>query len=455
MLAFLVAALFAPIPTWAQAPGTPTASPPAAIPTPPPPPQPPAVPPTVPPLPPPAPAPPPAPPPPAEPPQRQMQAHLDDTSQGWMEIYGFVMTDMGYDFGRMDPAWTDVMRPSKLPSSADAFGADGVFFSGVRQTRTGIKAGLPTSLGELRTTFEWELFGVGADQGQTTFRLRHAYGELGRFGAGQYWSPFMDADVFPNSIEYWGPNGMAFYRNVQVRWMPIQGDTRVTFAAERPGATGDAGPAQERVDLMTIVGRYPVPDLSGELRWAGSRGYVKLSGVLRYITWDDLTNDAVDLSGQQVAWGGSVSSTVKLWGKNNLKLQATYGHGIGNYINDSPPDIGAQNNPGNAVRPLLGRALPVLGFMAFVDLYWTERWTSSVGYSMLNVDNTDAQTATALHRGQYALANLLFNPTKHSMVGGEVQWGRRDNFSDGWSYDAFKIQVSFRYNYSLKIGGKP
>jgi hypothetical protein len=40
------------------------------------------------------------------------------------------------------------------------------------------------------------------------------------------------------------------------------------------------------------------------------------------------------------------------------------------------------------------------------------------------------------------------------MVGAELQWGRRDNFSDGWSYGAFKIQVSFRYNYSLKLGGK-
>jgi len=26
--------------------------------------------------------------------------------------------------------------------------------------------------------------------------------------------------VFPNSIEYWGPNGMVFFRNVQFRWMP-------------------------------------------------------------------------------------------------------------------------------------------------------------------------------------------------------------------------------------------
>src|SRR5688572_1937933 len=109
MLALLVAALFAPAPIWAQAPGAPSAAPPPAIPSPPPPPLPPVVPPTVPP---PLPAPSPAPMPPAEPPQAQMQARLDDTSQGWVEIYGFVMTDMGYDFGRMDPAWADVMRPS-------------------------------------------------------------------------------------------------------------------------------------------------------------------------------------------------------------------------------------------------------------------------------------------------------------------------------------------------------
>ena len=31
---------------------------------------------------------------------------------------------------------------------------------------------------------------------------------------------------------------LVFFRNVQVRWMPIQGDTRLTFALERPGATG-------------------------------------------------------------------------------------------------------------------------------------------------------------------------------------------------------------------------
>ena len=34
----------------------------------------------------------------------------------------------------------------------------------------------------------------------------------------------MDPDVFPNSVEYWGPTGMVFYRNVQVRFYAIKKD---------------------------------------------------------------------------------------------------------------------------------------------------------------------------------------------------------------------------------------
>ena len=193
------------------------------------------------------------------------------------DIYGFAMMDTGYQSGQNDPNWFDVVRPTKLPSFDDEFGEDGRWFAGVRQSRFGAKAYFPTDLGELRTTFEFELFGTGVDQGQTTFRLRHAYGELGQFGAGQYWSPFMDIDVFPNTIEYWGPTGMVFFRNVQVRWMPIQGDSRLTIAVERPGASADAGSIADRIELQGVRGRFPVPDISAEYRYGGnSWGYVEV-----------------------------------------------------------------------------------------------------------------------------------------------------------------------------------
>ena len=69
-----------------------------------------------------------------------------------------------------------------------------------------MKSTTPTKYGELKTIFEFELFGTGAQAGQTIFRLRHAYGEMGHFGAGQNWSVFVDLDVFPNTNEYWAPN---------------------------------------------------------------------------------------------------------------------------------------------------------------------------------------------------------------------------------------------------------
>jgi hypothetical protein len=398
----------------------------------------------------------PAPPPSGEPPLAAAAATAapalpEAPSSLSMEIYGFAMTDVGYDFGRIDPAWFDVMRPTKLPASADALGRNGAVFAGVRQTRFGVKSALPTPLGEMKTIFEWDLFGVGVDAGQTTLRLRHAYGEIGPFGAGQTWSPFMDIDVFPRSIEYWGPNGMAFFRNVQVRWMPLKGDTRITFALERPGVTADGAPYAERIELMDVVPRFPLPDFSGEFRLAGSAGYIKVSGLVRYINWDDLGADAFNLGGNAFGWGASVSGNIKLWQKNVLKLQLVGGRGIANYMNDAGADVGAKNNPGNVVTPITGQALPLVGAVAFADFYWSPLCSSSVGYSIVNMWNSDAESPSAFHRGHYALANLLFYPTSQSMAGVEVQYGRRVNAFDDFTFDAFKVQLSFRYDFSVTL----
>ena len=138
------------------------------------------------------------------------------------------MLDIGHDFKQIHPNWFDTLRVTKLPSFENEFGEDHSTFAGVRQSRLGVRSSTPTALGELKTIFEFELFGTGVDAGQTTFRLRHAWGELGAFGAGQTWSPFMDPDVFPNSLEYWGPTGIPFFRNVQLRWTPIQTATPAT-----------------------------------------------------------------------------------------------------------------------------------------------------------------------------------------------------------------------------------
>jgi len=365
-----------------------------------------------------------------------------------LDIYGFAMLDSGYDFRTNDPNWYDVVRPTKLPSFRGEFAPDGKVYAGVRQTRFGVKSSTPTKFGDLKTTFEFELFGTGVDAGQTTFRLRHAYGELGQFGAGQTWSPFMDIDVFPNSIEYWGPTGMVFFRNVQVRWMPLKGDSRITIALERPGASADQGIYQDRIELQGVRAHFTLPDLSWQARLGRKWGYVQAAGIFRKISWNDTDNVEPNLSGSALGWGLNFSSNLYFNKKNTGKFQIVYGEGIQNYMNDAPVDIGIKNNFGNPAKPILGVPLPLLGIVAFLDHTWSERFSSSIGYSMLDIQNSDAQLSSDFHQGHYALANLLYYPVKKVMIGSEFQFGRRVNFSDGFNVNDYRMQFSFRYDWS-------
>jgi len=382
-----------------------------------------------------------------------------DGEKNWFQVYGFAMTDIGYNFDQIDPAWFDVVRPTKLPTMENDpyYGTKGNAYFSARQTRFGVKSSTQTGLGELFTQFEWEFFGVGVDAGQTTIRLRHAYGELGQFGAGQYWSPFMDIDVFPNTVEYWGPNGMAFFRNVQFRYMPIKGDTRLTFALERPGASADAGMYSNRIEIQNIKARFPVPDLSAEYRSAHDWGYVELAGIVRYMKWEDLYDeDEVDFSDDAIGWGLNLSSNIKLGKDNLVRLSVLYGAGVQNYMNDAPVDVAIDTSEKNGV------AIPLLGVVAFLEHNWSDKFATAIGYSMLDVDNTDGQTYSAFSMGQYAIGNLIYYPVENVMMGCELQYGNRDNFNNlnenqeypnGYlkSTDILKVQFSFKYNFSHNV----
>lgn len=365
-----------------------------------------------------------------------------------LEIYGFIMMDAGYNFKQIHPDWFDVVRPTKLPAFENQYGTDGNAYFSVRQTRLGVKGYHNTPLGELKTHFEFEMFGTGVDAGQTTIRLRHAYAELGKFGAGQYWSPFMDIDVFPNTVEYWGPSGMAFFRNVQFRYMPIQGETRLTFALERPGASSDQGVYSDRIELSDVNPRFKLPDLSAEYRYGRKWGYVELAGILRKIEWVDQGNSPYDLSGDALGWGLNLSTNLNLGKSSVFRGQVLYGEGIQNYMNDAPADIGIKNNLSDPNKPILGVALPVTGIVAFLDHNWNSKFSTSIGYSYIGIDNSDGSSANAFKKGDYAVVNLMYYPAERVMMGAELQYGKRTNFKDDFTSDIVKLQFSFKYNFS-------
>ena len=378
----------------------------------------------------------------------------DDEKKGesTFSVYGFVMLDAGYQIKQAHPDWFDTVRPVKLPAFRDEFAPNGNTYFSARQTRFGVKSSTPTKYGELNTKFEFELFGTGVDAGQTTFRLRHAYGELGQFGAGQNWSVFVDPDVFPNTNEYWGPNGIAWYRNVQFRWMPLKGKNSITIAAERPGASADLGRAADRIELEGVRPRFALPDLTANVRFDRNWGHFQAAGVVRHIKWVDTVDDEFDLGGSATGAGVSLTSGLNVGENDVVKLSFVYGHGIQNYMNDAPVDVGiALTNSSNPRTPIKGVALPVTAYMAYLDHKWSKRFASSIGYSMLNISNSDGQTPDAFRRGHYGSGNILFYPVDNVMIGSEIIWGRRENFRDGFSSEDVHIQFSFKYSFNKDL----
>jgi hypothetical protein len=376
----------------------------------------------------------------------------DQKGESTFTIYGFAMLDAGYQVKQADPDWFDTVRPVKLPAFKDQFAPNGNAYFSVRQSRFGVKSSTPTKYGELTTKFEFELFGTGADAGKTIFRLRHAYGELGHFGAGQTWSTFVDPDVFPNTNEYWGPNGIAWFRNVQFRWMPLKGKNSITIALERPGASADLGKATDRIELQGVKPRFALPDFTANVRFDRHWGHFQAAAVVREIKWVDTVADNFDLGGRATGAGLGLTSNVNFGKKDVGKFSFVYGTGIENYMNDAPVDIGiARTNLTNPRVPIKGVALPILGVMAYLDHTWNKRFSSSIGYSMLNISNSDGQTPDAFRRGHYASGNLLFYPVDNVMIGSEVIWGRRENFLDGFKSDDVHVQFSFKYNFSKQF----
>jgi len=151
-----------------------------------------------------------------------------------------------------------------------------------------------------------------------------------------------------------------------------------------------------------------------------------------------------------LGWGLNLSTNLNL-GKNKKTVfrgAVVYGEGIQNYMNDAPVDIGIKKNPGNIVTPVKGVALPLLGVTAFIDHNWNEKFSTAIGYSMIDIDNSDGQAASSFQKANYAAVNLMYYPVKNAMCGVELQYGDRSNFTDGWETDILKLQFSFKYNFS-------
>ena len=374
-------------------------------------------------------------------------AHAQEAKS--FEVYGFAQADYIQDFNRVDPAWQDTLRPSKIPTTDGLYGSDGQAILSFKQSRFGVRGSNPVGGDTFKFQFEFDLYGTGVDAGQTTMRVRHVYGSWGNWLAGQTNSLFMDGDIFPNTIDYWGPAGMVFVRNPQIRWTPVHsGDNTFAVAIEKPGNDIDVGQFRE-VDpgLANFQANNELPDITAQYRINQGWGHLQIAGILRKLGVENIANPANIVKRDDMGWGVDVTAGIKLGERDKVLLGFVTGAGIASYMNDGGVDMA----PTTAVPATAdAQAVDLTGISAYFDHYWNTKWSSSIGYSYDEVDNLNGQAANAFKRGEYFSANILHTPVENILVGAEILWGKREDFS-GNSGDDKRIQFSLKYNFGAKL----
>ena len=388
----------------------------------------------------------------------EAEGDLDGNPDNGISVYGFAQIDAIQDFKRVNPDWDATLRPSRIPTVEGQYGSNGQFIASVRQSRLGVNARGMLAGKPYEAKFEFDLFGTGVDAGQTTFRIRHAYGRWGPILAGQTNTLFMDGDIFPNVIDYWGPAGMVFVRTPQIRFTFYDADgLTAAVALEHP--SDDIDPGQIRLVSPEVAdglrANEELPDLTAAVRYGGDWGHVRLAGIARKIGFDTVGTVDNEPKGDEFGWGLNLTGSLKA-GFATFRAGLTYGEGIATYMNDGGMDLApsAALGPVPPIFPPLpvdgtlvsAEAVELLGVSAYADLQWNSELSSAIGYSFTEVDNTNFQDPTAFHKGEYASVNLLWTPADRVMTGAELLWGRRTD-NDGADGDDVRLQYTFKLSF--------
>ena len=370
----------------------------------------------------------------------------NETPSRVFEIYGFTQADYIQDFNRLAPDWEATLRPSEIPTVKGEFGSNGQSILSVRQSRFDLQAWTPIRDVPLKVLFGFDLFGVGAQAGETTFHLRYAYGEWGHLLAGQTDSLFANLDMFPNVIDYWGPPGMVVLRDPQIRWSFFdRDDLRLAVAIEGQAINNDPGLIRQ-IDPNLGANIQPdekAPDFTAQFRIKRDWGTLQVSGVLRLLGYETLGVIDNRPRGNETGWGVNVGSTLKVTDRDKLIMGVVYGHGIASYIEDGGVDLAPVGAPGN----LHGVAVPLLGLNFYLEHSWNARMATALGWGETRVANTSFQGPDAFQIGDYASINLLYTPIRNVLLGGEFLYGRRVDKDGAQGHDT-RLQFSVRYDFA-------
>ena len=294
-----------------------------------------------------------------------------------------------------------------------------------------IDARAPEVDGSPRFYFQNDFFASGSSD--LNLRIQHIYGQFYNIIVGKTYGIFEDPDVWPDTVDYEGPNSMLFVRRELVRYqLAVSKEWYLNFGIEKPIPQID-----NNVDSnMETIKRYP--DVGINARWERSGvGHVQLSSVVRDLR---VRSNVVGEQGV-TGWGVNASAGFDITKNDSLQALLVYGEGIGGLGNDSGfENTDAAFDSGGDLQ-----ALEYYSAMLGFTHRWSDVWRSTVSYGYVHVDNEAGQPGDAYHKTQYASANLIWQIRKRLSVGLEGLYGTRE-VHDGRDGDVFRVQMGLLYS---------
>lgn len=361
---------------------------------------------------------------------------------------GYAKADFIYDFGGSIGS-DDLFVPESIVIGGEN---DPKFTAHARQTRFNVRTSTPSELGPVKTLIEGDFFGAGGNEvfsNSFALRLRHAYGEVGNLGAGQFWTNFMPIETYPTTVDFNGPAGIPFIRQAQLRWtQPVSDNFTLIGSLENSEFSGSAvdvtdadgdGDTAELLGFGESVGPLAgvaagidvAPDavLTGIYR--GDFGLVRASGVARYFGGQDGGDG-------EFGWGLNAGASLNVTDSTKLLLNGTGGDGIGRYLINGFGQDGVIDAGGNV------DTTAAYGVTGQIQQKLTDDLTAAIAYGRYEI--LEDLAPTSIDNLQTIHGSLFWSPVDRVTFGAEAIFGRIET-QNGASDNAARVQTSVQVNF--------
>ena len=268
-------------------------------------------------------------------------------------------------------------------------------------------------------------------------RLRHAYGVVGRFLAGRTWAITTDLAALAGTVDFSGGDSLYGGRVSQVRFEDNISDSLKYIVGIEDPNTAIGNPQG-----LGGADRPSLPNFAGSLRWTLDSGlHFSLGADIFRLEWQGADGGPSDTEfGYAAVLAGRYAIGESR--KTTISGSATVGSGAAHRVISLSWDGG-----NDAV--ITPNGLDVMSHWQIyggLSHYWRPDLNSTFSYAIAELDNSQFQPGSAIHRAQSLHANLVWYPYKLVSTGIEIMWGERENF-DGAKGDAVRIQWMAKYQF--------